>query len=95
MRNRLPPSGGSSDQTGLCRQSLQNGNIRGYGRRLSAISALNSLNPESRDGIEYAKSPDFGPILASLVAPGGTPECLAEAGGYSPLNQKLKNDCKH
>ena len=32
------PSGGSRAQTGLRRQSPQNGNFRGWGRRLSAIS---------------------------------------------------------
>jgi hypothetical protein len=44
---------------------------------------------------ECAKSRDFRPIRAFLGEAGRTHEWVAGAGGYSPLHQKLKNDCKH
>jgi hypothetical protein len=60
-------SGGSRDQTGLRPYSLQNGNIRGDGR---PISASTSATRESGDEKECAKSPDsgsFSRLLGSLA----------------------------
>jgi hypothetical protein len=85
----LPPSGGSHDQTSLRRQSPQNGNIRGRGRRLSPICTPSSARREFRDGIECAKSRDFRPIPGSLGKPGRTLECVAALGGIEPRYSQM------
>jgi hypothetical protein len=68
-------------EPGLCRQSLQNGNIRGCGRRLSPIGTLRLSICESGDEVERAKGRHFRPDLAFPGEPGGTPEWLADLGG--------------
>jgi hypothetical protein len=59
-------SGGSRDRTNLCRQSPQNGNIRGQSRRLSAICTARPRNRESRDEINHEKRRDSGPFSRLL-----------------------------
>jgi hypothetical protein len=66
ISRRLPASGGSRDRTGLRRKSLQNGNFRGQGRRLSAISLPRLGDRESGDKVECAKSRDFRPVRRRL-----------------------------
>jgi hypothetical protein len=70
----------------LRRQSLQNGNIQGFGRRLSPFGALRLLIWESGDEIEHPKSPRFRPILAFLGRPDPRSKWLAGAGGIEPPN---------
>jgi hypothetical protein len=69
---------------GLRRQSPQNGNIRGGGRRLLAIGAPRSTTWESGDSTARAKARHFRPYLAFLGEPGRMRECLAGAGGFEP-----------
>jgi hypothetical protein len=64
-------------EPGLRRRSLQNGNIRGRGWRLSPIGALRLPIWESGDEIKRAKSRHFRPYLAFLGELGRTSECLA------------------
>jgi hypothetical protein len=71
-------------------KSLQNGNIRGNGRKLLAISASSPAKRESRDESECAKSRDFRPILASVREPGLTPEWVAGAKGFEPRYGELE-----
>jgi hypothetical protein len=61
-------------EPGLRRQSLQNGNIRGCGWRLSPIARPRLPTWEHGDEVERAKSRHFRPILAFPGEPGGTPE---------------------
>jgi hypothetical protein len=69
---------------------FQNGNVRGQGRRLSAISTSRSANRESGDKIERAKSRDFRPILAFLGEPGRTHEWLAgDAVLIAPVSTQI------
>src|SRR5207253_1389460 len=83
----------SRDRTRLRRLSPRNGNIRGRGRRLSAISTSSSPKRGSRDESERAKSRDFRAILASLRELGQTDECVAGAGGIEPPNGGIKIRC--
>jgi hypothetical protein len=54
------------------------------------ISASRTANPESRDEVKCAKCRDFRPNLPVLGAPGRTPECVAEAGGFELRNGELE-----
>src|SRR4030095_11659421 len=64
----------------LLSQSPQNGNIRGQGQRLSAISTLASAHWEYGDDIECAKSRDFRLILALIGKPGQPQDWMGGAG---------------
>jgi hypothetical protein len=87
-----PPSGGSPDRTRLRRWSPQNGNIRGQGRRLSAISTSSPANWEPGDQIECAKSRDFRRILAFPGEPGRTHDWLAgDAVLIAPVSPQIPN----
>jgi hypothetical protein len=77
----------------LRRKSPQNGNIRGRGRRLSAIAAPRSANWVSGDEIECMKSRHFRAYLAFLGTPSRTPDCLAGAGGFEPPHGGIKIHC--
>jgi hypothetical protein len=61
----------------LRRQSLQNGNIPGHGRRLSPICVLRLPIREPGDEVNRAKCRHFRPILAFPGEFGQTPDCLA------------------
>ncbi len=65
---RMPWSGGIPERTGLRRKSLQNGNIRGQGQRLSAISVprleIENLETKSKAG----KAGISGPMRRRLQA---------------------------
>jgi ParB-like chromosome segregation protein Spo0J len=77
----------------LCRQSLQNGNIPGFSRRLSPIGALRLPIWESGDEVGRGKTPQFRPILAFPGEPDRTLECVAGAGGFEPPHGGIKIPC--
>src|ERR1700683_5238453 len=66
----------------LRRQSPQNGNIPGRGRRLSAVGAPKSANWESEDEIECAKSRYFRPFFTFFRNCSRALDCLADLGGF-------------
>jgi hypothetical protein len=78
-------------ELGLYRQSLQNGNIRWFGRRLSPIGALQLPIWESGDYVGLAKTPEFRPNPAFPGSRGGTPEWLAALGGIELPHSRLRN----
>src|SRR5258705_13542875 len=82
--------GGSRDRTGLRRKSLQNGNFRGQGRRLSAISLPRSGDKESGDKVECTKSRHFRACEAQVANYRRAPDWLAGAGGIEPPKGGIK-----
>jgi hypothetical protein len=74
----------------LRRQSPQNGNIRGRGRRLLAVDAPRWANRESGDTFARAKSRHFRPYLAFLREPSRTREWLAgDAVQIAPVSGQI------
>jgi hypothetical protein len=91
FKNDCPVRAAVVVEPGLCRQSLENGNIRGCGGRLSPIGVLRLPVWESGDETEHAKSPRFRAIRALLAEPDRTPEWLAALGGIELPHSRLRN----
>jgi len=77
-------------ELGLRPASPQNGNIRGRGRRLSAVGAGRTASWESGDEAECVKSTYLRPNLVFLGERSPTLECLAgDAVHIAPVSSQI------